>query len=497
MKKNLRWIIEILILIITLITVSLLILMGKIGIMGFIITLIISYILNIVLSIYIFTHERNFETKISWLLFIILIPIIGHITFLFLGRKNILQISKKEYEKEFQKFANPKIKSVNSMSVKNYSENKISTVTQRKWKPAFFKIYKHGFESYKFLFKDIEAAKHHIHIQMYIVKPSETFDQFKALLIKKVNQGVEVRILLDDFGKWSFDDYEIKDMTKQGIQIKIFNKITFPFINIKQSFRLHRKMIIIDGNITHTGGMNISDEYSSFDKKYGYWVDINARVTGEISNDFSQLFLFNWFQISQENLDIEKYIIKQKISNTNSKTLMFEEGPNVSEYILEKTLINTISFANKKIRIATPYFVPSKKIIEQFKFALLEGVEVEIFIPGKADKKYILEATHLFLNELILLGAKVYVLKDMFLHSKIGTFDNSYGYLGTINWDMRTFYSNYELLNFVSGDVVLELDAIFDEYKIYSTILLPKIKKSKSPIKIVKFFLIRIFAPLM
>jgi cardiolipin synthase len=92
-----------------------------------------------------------------------------------------------------------------------------------------------------------------------------------------------------------------------------------------------------------------------------------------------------------------------------------------------------LSFANKKIRIATPYFVPSKKIMEQFKFSLLEGVDVEIFIPGKADKKYVLEATHLYLSELILLGAKVYEMKDMFLHSKIGTFDNNYGYIGSIN----------------------------------------------------------------
>ncbi len=497
MKKNLRWIIEILILLITLITVSLLILMGKIGIMGFIVTIIISYILNMIISIYIFLHERNFETKISWLLFLILIPIIGHITFLFLGRKNISQVSKTEYEKEYQKFSNTKIKNNENISTNDYYENKISSVTQRTWKQGFFKIYKHGFESYKSLFKDIESAKHHIHIQMYIVKPSETYDQFKSLLIKKVKEGVEVRMMLDDFGKWSFDDNEIKEMKKLGIEIKIFNRITFPFINIKQSFRLHRKMVIIDGNITHTGGMNISDEYSSFDKKYGYWVDINARVTGDICNDFSQLFLFNWFQTSKQDLEVAKYITKQKNININSKTLLFEEGPDVSEYILEKSLMNCLSFSNKKIRIATPYFVPSKKIMEQFKFALLEGVEIEIFIPGKADKKYILEATHLYLSELILLGAKVYEMKNMFLHSKIGTFDNKYGYIGTINWDMRTLYSNYELLNFVSGSVVSELDDIFDEYKTYSTFLLPRIKSKKSFKNIIKIIFIRIIAPLM
>jgi cardiolipin synthase len=130
-----------------------------------------------------------------------LIPIIGHITFLFLGRKNISQVSKTEYEKEYQKFSNTKIKNNENISTNDYYENKISSVTQRTWKQGFFKIYKHGFESYKSLFKDIESAKHHIHIQMYIVKPSETYDQFKSLLIKKVKEGVEVRMMLDDFGK--------------------------------------------------------------------------------------------------------------------------------------------------------------------------------------------------------------------------------------------------------------------------------------------------------
>ena len=497
MKKNLYWIIEILILLTILLIASLLILMGKVGITGFLIMVLISYILNTIISIYIFIHDRNLETKISWLIFIILIPVIGHVTFLFLGRKNISQVSKLKNEENFLKFSNDEIITIDSSKKETHYEKKFSAITMRKWRFASFEIHKHGFQAYESLFEDLKNATHHIHIEMYIMKPSEIYDQFKEILIKKANQGIEVRLIIDDFGKSSFNDEEMNDMTNEGIKIKSFNKIKFPFLNIKQSFRLHRKMVIIDGNIVHSGGINISDEYCSMSKKYGYWIDVNSKIIGDICNDFSQLFLHNWFQITDEKLSANKFIVQQHDSNLDSKSLLFEEGPNIEEYILEKSLMNCISFATKKIRISTPYFVPSTKILDQLKFALLEGVEIEIFIPGKADKKYILEATHLFLNDLILSGAKVYELNGMFLHSKMATFDSEYGYLGTINWDMRSFYSNYELLNFLSGTVVKDIDDIFDEYKVYSTLLDPKIKKHKTPIYLLKIFLIKILSPLI
>ncbi|MGL5205817.1 MAG: cardiolipin synthase [Metamycoplasmataceae bacterium] len=425
-------------------------------------------------------------------------PILGHIIFIFFGRKDEYQQSKLDYEKIYKSFENENLSIGNNKDKLSYFERKISSLIMRDWKESSFEIYKHGFEAYESLFRDIENAKHHIHIEMYIMKQSETYDQFKEILIKKANEGIEIKILIDDFGKWAFNDNEIDEMKDAGIAIVIFNKIKFPFLNIKQTFRLHRKVVIIDGNIVHTGGINISDEYFSYDKKYGYWVDINARVIGDICNDFSQLFLYSWFQITNERLSSKTYILTQKNDNMDSKSLFLEEGPNVKEYFLEKSLMHSISFSSKRIRLATPYFIPSKKILEQLQFALLEGVEVEIFIPGKADNKLILEATLYYLNDLILNGAKVYEMNNMFLHSKIGTFDDTLGYLGTINLDMRSLYSNYESLSYLTGKSVSDLDEIFDDYKKYANLVIPKHKKKGRPILyLINIFLVKLFSPLM
>lgn len=496
MKKIYPLIIEVIILLLTLLTVSIMIAFSKIGLISLIIVVPVIYIFNAIFIIYIFLKERNFETKISWIIFVILIPIIGNITFLFLGRGNKGSISKIEYEKEYSNFSNGEIIDIGNKEEINYFEEKISLITKRKWKKSTFEFEKHSFASYEKLFNDLEKAKHYIHIEMYIMKPSEIYDQFKSILIKKIKEKVEIKLIIDDFGKWNFDENELSELKDLGINIIIFNKINFPFINLKQSFRLHRKMIIIDGNIVHAGGINISDEYSSFDKKYGYWADINSRITGDICNDYSQLFLYDWFKLTNEKLSPSIYLQKQLNKNTNSYSLLLEEGPNINEYILEQSLMNAITLSKKKIRIATPYFVPSKKIMNQFKFALLEGVEVEIFIPGLADKKYVLETTHIYLNELILAGAKVYELKNIFLHSKIGTFDNENGYLGTINWDMRTFFSNYESLNYLSGEIIFEIDSLFDEYKEFSTLIQPTTKRSKSLFFWIKFFILKTLAPL-
>ncbi|MGL5205135.1 MAG: phospholipase D-like domain-containing protein [Metamycoplasmataceae bacterium] len=418
--------------------------------------------------------------------------------FLFFGRKNIYQESKLDYEKIYSSFANDKLEIDNHENELSLLEKKMSSLIMRNWRNSSFKIYKHGFEAYESLFEDINNAQHHIHIEMYIMKQSETYDQFKNILIKKANEGIKIKILIDDFGKWAFNDNEIDEMKEAGIEIEIFNKIRFPFLNIKQTFRLHRKTVIIDGNIVHTGGINISDEYFSFDKKFGYWVDINARATGDLCNDFSQLFLYSWFQMTNEKLDSDIYITKQRNEDINSKALFMEEGPNVLEYFLEKSLMHSISFSSKKIRLATPYFIPSKKILEQLQFALLEGVEVEIFIPGKADKNALLKATHYYLNDLILSGAKVYEMNNMFLHSKIGTFDNTLGYLGTINLDMRSLYSNYESVSFLTGESVSDLDAIFDDYKKYANLVIPKDKKKGRSIPyLINIFLVKLLSPLM
>ncbi len=496
MKKKYPLIVEICLLLLTLIIVSILVSIGKIGWVGLTIAIPILYLSSVSIAIYIYITETNFETKTSWLIFLILIPIVGHITFLFLGRKTMISVSKLKYEENFMKFANNEI-NLTTRKENDVFKNKISATSKRKWKSSTFELEKHSFNSFYRLFEDLKNAKHHIHIEMYIIKPSEIYDEFKSILISKVEEGVKVKIIIDDFGKWAFSDGEILDLKESGIKILIFNKINFPFMNLKQSFRLHRKMIIIDGEIVHTGGMNISDEYASFDKKYGYWADVNARVTGEICNDFSQLFLFDWFTINNEKLSPTLYIKQQQNKNINSSSLLLDESPITSEYILEQSIVNCFNLSKKIIRIATPYFIPSKKIMDQLKFLLLEGVKVEIFVPGLADKKYILEATYLYLDELILAGAKAYKLKNIFLHSKIATFDNSYGYLGTVNLDMRAMYSNYESINFLSGEVVQEIDALFNDYINHSDLILPKIKKTRNPIQLFKIFLIKTLSPLM
>lgn len=494
MKKIYPLMIEIVILLLVIIIISVVVAVWNFGLISLAVTIPAIYLVNVSFIIYILLKERRFETKISWLAFVIIVPIIGIITFLFLGRKSKNSISKIEYETNFDEFSNPEI--VFNEIEGDVFKNKIASLTKKKWKTSNFEIEKHSFVSYEKLFKDLKNAKHHIHIEMYIIKPSEVYDEFKSILINKIKEGIEVRIIIDDFGKWGFSENEIDSLIESGISVSIFNKVNFPFMNINQSFRLHRKIIIIDGTIVHTGGLNISDEYYSFNKKYGYWVDVNTRITGEECNDFSQLFLFDWFKFKNEKLLPSNYVIKQINNKTNADSLLLSDGPDINEYILEESLAVSLMLSTKKIRISTPYFIPSRRILEQLKFALLSGVEVEIFIPGLADKKLVLEATHIYLNELILAGAKVYKLNNMFLHSKMATFDNKYAYLGTINWDMRTFFSNYESLNFLSGDIVSEIDILFDNYKEYSISVNPITKKRKTPYYLFKLFIIKSLAPL-
>lgn len=146
--------------------------------------------------------------------------------------------------------------------------------------------------------------------------------------------------------------------------------------------------------------------------------------------------------------------------------LLFDEGPNNYENLLENTLINWIYNTKTTIRLSTPYFIPTKQIFNALKSALKKGVDLEIYIPGKPDKKIIYYGTFFYLKQLIHAGAKVYVMNEIFLHSKFAVFDDQFAYIGTNNLDMRSLYTNYEIINIICGtQTIQQMNAIFDQYQ--------------------------------
>lgn len=460
--------------------------------------LICIYLMNLFFVLYLLFKDDNNQEKIVWMFFLIIIPIISHIIFALFRIRRPNSIDRVKYEKELEEFSSgPRELDPTKHSFESKFEKQQFLLTKRFFYPADIKMYIHGFDAYEELFKDLEKAKKYIHMEMYIIKPSEIFEQFKDLLIKKAQEGVEIKIIVDDFGSWLIKSKEFDFMRENGIEIANFNKTFYPFVKPSDNNRLHRKFFVIDGEIVHSGGLNISDEYNSYNAYYGYWADLSFKINKNIVNDYEILFMYDWYKLTKEKLPKHKYLIQhQEEEKNNSRVLLFDAWPQDSDNVLESALVDWIMGAKEHIRLATPYFVPSEIIFKALKFALKKGIRIDIYIPGKPDKKLVYRATNYYLTELVKMGANVYKIKNVFLHSKLAVFDNEFAYIGTNNFDMRSIFTNFEAVNVVQGkQPIAKMNELFDEYQDFSEKIEAKLIEKKS-FKFKKIFY-EFFAPLM
>lgn len=460
-----------------------------------VIILLSLYIINSTVTFTIFVQKRHNGAKLSWLLSMALFPVIGHIFFLIFGqryknRKEFHDYHKKDNFK-YELFSNKNDVSEENLNLFKYQSN----ISKRGIYKANINLYKTGDKGYKALFKDLRSAKEFIHLHYYIIKPGEIYEEFKEIITKKAKEGVKVKFIIDDFGRWAMPWYEIKYLKSQGIEVKIFGKVHFPFIGSENGFRTHRKLAIIDGKIAHTGGLNISDEYANLDKKYGLWIDFQARISGAAVRSFSLLFIEDWFSLTKERLNYKKHL--QEEDKGQSNLVMLEDSPENKVPVMQDSLVNMILNSKKSIHLTTPYFIPTPEIFSALRTACLAGVDVNIYIPGRADKKTVIVATRYYANELMKFGAKIYQTKGTLIHSKIGMFDERYAYIGTANIDIRSLYSQFEIMSLVEGPVVNQIKDLFTYYQSLSK-QWTDLNKDISPVKdkLIRFY-VNLFSPIM
>lgn len=454
------------------------------------------YFINLIITQIIFIQKRNESAKLSWFFVINILPLIGHIVFLVFGQRYANRKEHKKYQKSYG-FSHEKKLPIPL----NYSNNvrsllqKQSAMSKRGIYDANFELFKSGDVAYEAMFQDMQKAQKFIHIQFYIIKPGEIYEHFKSLLLTKAREGVKIRFIVDDFGRWAMPAYEIRQLRQEGIEIAIFGRVNFPFIGSENGYRTHRKMVIIDGQIVHTGGVNIADEYASLDPKYGVWIDFQARVTGALVRSYSLLFAQDWFLVQKETLDLKKLLLEK--STTQSHGILIEDSPENKEAILEHSIVQMILNARSEIHLATPYFIPSAQLLAALKTAALSGIKIYLYIPGRPDKKIVLAATHFYVNKLQEYGAIIYETRNMMFHSKMALFDQEYAYFGTANLDVRSFYSQFEIINLVVGQGTKEIADFFAYYRKLARQIAPGEFKAVGTKEKLKRIFVNLLSPIM
>ncbi|WP_042277679.1 cardiolipin synthase [[Clostridium] dakarense] len=455
--------------------------MSVIGIL-FLGYLIISYLASAAISMVIILENRDPARTVTWLLIFLLLPGVGLLIYAIFGR-NIRKIKifktqklandikeEKLFEnlEEIQELVKLEQDSIKERSLledelADYSKKRVISLLLNTGMFPFttnnkIDVYIDGNQKFENLIKDIKSAKDHIHLEYFIIKDSEIGRKIRDLLIEKAKEGVKIRILYDDVGCWRFWFHRkfFNEMKKHGIDIMPFLPAKFPIIGSKLNYRNHRKIVVIDGKVGYTGGINIGDEYIGKNKKFGYWRDTHIRIEGTSVYLLQMTFLIDWYYTTKEIILIKKYFPKMSYCG-DSMVQVVASGPDSDWEAIHYAYFSAICQAKKNIYIETPYFIPDESILRALKSAALSGVDVRIIFPKIADHKMVNSASYSYFSDVLKSGGKVYLYTKGFIHSKIVIIDDKISSTGSANMDLRSFMLNFEINAFIYDKDVIEV----------------------------------------
>lgn len=485
--------------------------------------LIISYLAGAAVSMTIILENRDPAKTVTWLLIFILLPGIGLLIYAVFG-KNIrkrklfktqeLASSIKEEKlfenlEEIEELVDLERESIkkNDLLYDSEEENAKKRVISLLLNTGMFPfttnnkvdVFENGNEKFKRLIEDIKVAKDHIHLEYFIIKDSEIGRKIKKLLIEKSKEGVNVRILYDDVGCWRFWFHRsfFKEMKSYGIEIVPFLPAKFPIIGGKLNYRNHRKIVVIDGEIGYTGGINIGDEYLGKNKKFGYWRDTHIRIEGSSVYMLQMIFLIDWYYTTKEVIIKKKYFPKMDFKG-NCMIQVVASGPDSDWESIHYAYFSAICQAKKRIYIETPYFIPDESILRALKSAALSGVDVRIIFPKIADHKIVNSASYSYFGDILKSGGKVYLYNKGFIHSKVIIIDDKISSTGSANMDLRSFMLNFEINAFIYDKNVIQTmtEDFFEDIKNSEQINIDEFE-SRNIIKKVKESVARLFSPIL
>ena len=370
-------------------------------------------------------------------------------------------------------------------------------------------IFTDGEAKFEDLRRSLRQARHFIHIQYYIIKNDELFDSIVPILIDRVRNGVEVRILYDGMGGRFMPQKRWEQLEKAGVKVGVFFPALLGRLNLRINYRNHRKIVVIDGNIGYVGGFNIGREYISRDPKFGYWRDTHLRITGDAVVSLQIRFALDWNYATHENLFTNMaYFEPQdradlvRAMQTGEKRLLaiqiVASGPDTLDRQIRNNYLELFHKARKNIYIQTPYFVPDDTILSALKIAARSGVDVRLMIPCKPDHPFVYWATYSYAGDLLQAGARCYVYDNGFLHAKGVMVDGRVSCYGTANMDIRSFELNFEVnATIYDEEVTRELEEIFRNDLYHCREITPEVYEKRSLLIRVKEQGSRLLSPLL
>lgn len=452
------------------------------------------------------SKNTNSAMKMPWIMLIMAFPVMGLVMYLLFEILGDPGVGKRlrAVRKEMQ--GNPPESAERAFSHLEPMDLSAANQSRYLWKKAGYPVYENTWvkfypeavDAFRDMKEELEKAEKFIFMEYFIVEDESSFRELEEILIRKVNQGVEVRLMYDDIGSvGKVNMIFAKRLKEKGIRCVPFNP-AIPLMNLFMNHRDHRKIMVIDGKVGFTGGFNLADEYFDRTHPHGKWKDTGLKLEGEAVRSLTETFLELWCVQTRKQEDFGTYRAITHSVPARGFVQPFADNPLDEERVAENVYLNLINQADKTLYFVTPYLIITDEMSHALGLAAMRGVDVRIITPGIPDKKTVYAVTRSYYAGLIRQGVRIYEYTPGFCHAKQCICDGRIAMVGTSNLDYRSLYHHFENNVLLIGcDAVKDIAADFEDLFPQCEEVTEKYRAGRGAMLRTWQYILRLFAPLM
>ncbi|HEX9295004.1 MAG TPA: cardiolipin synthase [Polyangiaceae bacterium] len=398
-------------------------------------------------------RRKEPSSTIAWILTLVFIPVLGAILFVLFGRDRVRWPARRKRQADAmvrrllaahsEPEGSPQAQGLSAIERQIFQVGTLLTG----WKASGgnrVEVLSNGDQVYEALGAAIDRAKHHVNAEFYLIRNDSTGAWFREKLVQAAKRGVEVRLLCDAFGCLALSGAWRRPLRRAGGHIGLFLPMRSLLLQ-PVNLRNHRKIVVVDGTVAFSGGVNIGDEYRGEMPRIGHWRDTHFKIEGPAASGLQRVFLQDWFFATGEGLDPLAYLTARATSPGEATVAIVPSGPDTRTEAIHRLFFAAIAGASERVWITTPYFVPDPPMVVALQVAAMRGVDVKLILPSRSNHRVTFHAGRSFYEQLLEAGVHIHEYAPGMIHAKTMVVDGRIVLLGSANMDMRSFRLNFEV----------------------------------------------------
>jgi len=422
----------------------------------------------LVMAVVIVMQRRSPAATIAWLLVLAMLPGLGWLAYRLIGpqrlarRKFRRRVTRKLIEETIGT-----MKEIESESPMRHREQLAQIAIAAGEAPPLradaVELYTEGAPKYRAIAEAIEAARHHVHLEYYIWENDQIGRTLRDQLVARATAGIEVRVIVDSTGSHNARKKFWKPLLAAGGEVAWFNPVSLLGIRRRRAdFRSHRKIVVCDGRVGFTGGMNVADAQTEEHSGAAAWRDTHLRIEGSAVRALQRVFAEDWIYTTDRELPAGDPYFPLPTTLGGDVVQIVASGPDLDAFAVHKMFFAAINQAVTRVWLTTPYFVPDEPILCALVSAAMRGVDVRVMAPARGDSRLVDFAARSYFPELLASGARIFEYTPRFIHAKTFVIDDDIAIVGTANLDNRSFRLDFEVAAVVYGhELNAKLDAAY------------------------------------